>query len=159
VVQKRSQLTVNANPSGTVYLDDEPIGKSPISNRAIDPGGHTLQVRAQGYQPGSRTFTAAAGKTVSISMTLEADAPKVAAHPVVAAAIVGTPSSSPKPATLVAKTLPSEAKVVAAPAPVARRDTTPPGIMPLSETWGEAPLGTFSKPPTNPLPKPRSPRE
>jgi hypothetical protein len=63
-------LTVNANPYGTVWIDDVEIGDTPIVGREISPGDHAIRISREGYRAESTTVTITAGNEVRLSRTL-----------------------------------------------------------------------------------------
>ena len=66
-------LFVSANVLGMVYLNDEPIGRTPIREREIPSGEYTLQVRAQGHRPYETHITVAAGKPFNVEAALASE--------------------------------------------------------------------------------------
>jgi serine/threonine protein kinase len=65
-------LTITTTPQAMVYVDDEPLGRSPITRHVITAGNHTVQVRAQGYQPNTSRIKVASGQAVSLVVPLAA---------------------------------------------------------------------------------------
>lgn len=63
-------LTVSSTPNGMVYLDDEPIGRTPIKGKSIPAGLHTIQIRESGYNPAETTTRVDAGKKLTLALTL-----------------------------------------------------------------------------------------
>lgn len=64
------KLSVVSEPAGVVYLDDEPIGRSPIRLRAVREGHHSVKVRLEGYLPIERAVEIAAGKESTLALNL-----------------------------------------------------------------------------------------
>jgi serine/threonine protein kinase len=63
-------VTITTTPPAMVYVDDEPLGRSPITRHAITAGYHTVQVRAQGYPPSTSKIKVASGQAVSLVVPL-----------------------------------------------------------------------------------------
>jgi serine/threonine protein kinase len=63
-------LTITTTPPAMVYVDDEPLGRSPITRHPITAGFHTVQVRAQGHQPNTSKIKVASGQAVSLVVPL-----------------------------------------------------------------------------------------
>src|SRR5205085_157979 len=142
-------LTVTTVPSAMVYVDDEPLGRSPITRRSVRAGDHTVQVRAQGYQPATSTIKVASGRTVALVVPLAAGAP-------------GGPSAGADEAP--------EPPASAAGPPSAKAATTPPpsslatsGVAKPSPPPASAPMRSsgpvVSVMPRSPIPKPTLPRD
>jgi hypothetical protein len=66
-------LTLTSSPGATVYVDDEPIGRSPIVRHEIAPGRHIIQVRAQGHRPRQTEIKVSSGEAVALSLPLNAE--------------------------------------------------------------------------------------
>jgi hypothetical protein len=101
---KTARLQIEVNVSGAdVLVDDESIGKSPLSE-AIDvaPGARKVEARVPGAPNASTTVNAAVGHVMSVSLKLE--------QPGVAAA-----AASPGTANLVAPSASQPAPVAPAP--------------------------------------------
>ena len=60
-------LSVNAIPWGSVYLDGQPIGNTPQSDRTVAPGRHRLRVEREGYRPYDRVIDVASGQRLRIT--------------------------------------------------------------------------------------------
>jgi PEGA domain-containing protein len=60
-------LSVNAVPWGSVYLDGQPIGNTPQSDRTVAPGRHRLRVEREGYRPYDRVIDVASGQRLRIT--------------------------------------------------------------------------------------------
>jgi serine/threonine protein kinase len=65
------QLFVSSNVPGMVYLDDEPMGRTPIHGKDVPPGRYTLQIRAQGHKPYETHVVVASGKRMTLDATLQ----------------------------------------------------------------------------------------
>jgi serine/threonine protein kinase len=68
-----AKLSLDSEPSGIVYLNEEPIGSTPINGRVLKAGKYSLQVRRNGFVPWTKTFELVAGKDVSFSPKLVAE--------------------------------------------------------------------------------------
>jgi eukaryotic-like serine/threonine-protein kinase len=94
-------ISITTTPPAMVYVDDEPIGRSPIRQRSISSGRHTIQVRAPGYRASETDVKVAPRQTVALvlPLTAESAAPshgRSAAEPESAAlGAIGRTSSSP----------------------------------------------------------------
>jgi hypothetical protein len=71
-------ISISTTPPGMVYVDDEPIGRSPIRARSIPSGRHTIQVRAPGYRATETEVKVAPRQTVTLVLPLAAE--RVASH-------------------------------------------------------------------------------
>jgi hypothetical protein len=74
-------LTISTTPPGTVYVDDEPIGRSPLDRRTLSAGKHTIQVRAQGYRPYTGDIRVQPGQNFNMVVPLVADGATPGARP------------------------------------------------------------------------------
>ncbi|MCQ8893589.1 MAG: PEGA domain-containing protein [Methanolinea sp.] len=64
-------ITVFSYPlGGTVYLDDVVIGTTPLQDRSIDPGTHTLVAKYTGYQDYSATITVSPGQHFKLPLII-----------------------------------------------------------------------------------------
>ncbi len=68
---KEATLYISSSPAGLVFLDDEPIGRTPLKRR-ISAGLHAIQIRAPGHQPAEKTIRAGPGKSVQVKLSLAA---------------------------------------------------------------------------------------
>ncbi len=70
VVGEKGTLHVESTPEATVYVDNLPVGKTPVDQK-IAPGKHTVELGAAGYRGWSTSFElASAGeKTFNIKLT------------------------------------------------------------------------------------------
>lgn len=80
------RISVHA-PSGVklaITIDEEPVSEAVLDTaRRIDPGSHTVQVRAPGYLPSVLTASLGEGETKSVSLDLHPDPnPHLAVAPV-----------------------------------------------------------------------------
>ena len=64
-------LNVNSTPDGMVYLDDIPIGKTPINTYKLTSGRHTVEVRRTGYENLVTVLTIDRNRTESINAKLK----------------------------------------------------------------------------------------
>lgn len=74
-------IAIATNVPALVYVDDDPIGRAPISHHAISIGRHVVQARAHGYRPAESAVQVAAGKAASLTLTLLADTSSAEARP------------------------------------------------------------------------------
>jgi serine/threonine protein kinase len=72
-VRRAGTLSISTTPPGMVYVDDEPVGRSPLS-RQLSVGSHKVQVRSHGYRPGEAAVHVSPGQTVTLVLPLVADA-------------------------------------------------------------------------------------
>ena len=56
-------LTINAQPFGTVFIDDTEIGDTPLVNHGLRPGRHIIRVEREGYRAQVDTVDVGAGTT------------------------------------------------------------------------------------------------
>lgn len=94
---RRSRVTVMVSGSSSprVTVDEAPLKSAALGVPIfINPGTHTVQVSADGFNPATRTFAVAEGRSETVSVTLEPAAP--GAQPAVVAA--PTASMGPAPA-------------------------------------------------------------
>jgi serine/threonine protein kinase len=66
-------LIINTTPSAMVYVDDEPIGRSPIKTYSIPAGRHTIQARAHGFAPRQQSVKVSAGQSITVALALTPD--------------------------------------------------------------------------------------
>jgi serine/threonine protein kinase len=131
------KLSVTSEPAGIVYLDDEPIGRSPIRFRAVREGQHSVQVRLEGYLPIERAVEIAPGKESALALNLtpvphphlaSAELPDVGERAPAPAPTKVEPSQPARvelePAAVVESAAPAAAPL--RPAPVVRRPTRLP---------------------------------
>jgi serine/threonine-protein kinase len=145
-------FTLTSVPAGMVYLDDEPIGRTPIRKRSLAPGTYTVQVRAQGYRHYENQVKIGPGKDVVLNVALPAD-PALAkvGQPLAENKEKETPAPAPAPAPPPAPTpeptRPKPVAVAAAFKPAPKPAATP------SEQPALAPAPTPAPAPP-PAPKP-----
>jgi serine/threonine protein kinase len=148
-------LTVTTTPSAMVYVDDEPIGRSPIAHHSISAGDHRVQARAQGFQPATSNIEVPSGRPVALVFRLAAssvggqgagseasptEAPRaVASEPQASASgaattpTIATPKASTPPASSIAKPVAaSSASPSAAGTPQIRSSAPVVSVMPRS---------------------------
>lgn len=70
---KVGELTVESNvPDADIAVDGKVVGKLPLRDPIfVDPGSHTVEVRAPGYEPDMRVAVLHAGTSMRIPMRLE----------------------------------------------------------------------------------------
>jgi serine/threonine protein kinase len=72
--ERAGSLQVLSNVPGMVYLNDEPLGRTPIRDKEVPAGEYTLQIRAQGHQPYETRIRVASGKPFNVEATLASEA-------------------------------------------------------------------------------------
>jgi serine/threonine-protein kinase len=159
-------LTVTTTPSAMVYVDDEPIGRSPITHHSIGAGDHTVQARAQGYQPATSSIDVPSGRPVALVFRLAASSAGAGAE--------ASPSEAPRAVTSEPRASASGSALPGAPAPrpIATRDLAmpPASVATPAAAGGTSPpaAGTpqirssgpvLSVMPKSPVPKPTLPRD
>jgi hypothetical protein len=82
--KRTGKLDITVEPAGMVYVDDEPLGLAPISQHALPPGRHRLEVRLAGYIPLERVVRIQANKSTTLSVKLLPINPDTSPQPVVA---------------------------------------------------------------------------
>jgi hypothetical protein len=107
---RRSRVTiaVTGPTSPSVTMDNSPVKSEALGVAFfIDPGTHTVQVSADGFNPATRTFAVAEGQTENVAITLEAaavaaptPAPAVTAPPPPAGGDAGRHGASHVPAII-----------------------------------------------------------
>jgi serine/threonine protein kinase len=71
-VRREGTLAITTNPPAMVYVDDEPIGRAPLT-RTLSVGAHKVQVRTHGYRPGQADIKVSPGQTVALVLPLVSD--------------------------------------------------------------------------------------
>jgi eukaryotic-like serine/threonine-protein kinase len=71
--EAEGRLTVVTDPPALVYLNEEPIGRSPIKNLPVKAGVHQLTTELNGYVAQERTVKVAAAREVIASLRLSRD--------------------------------------------------------------------------------------
>ncbi len=85
--QRTARLNIRSFPSnGTVVLDGQLVGTTPLVLANITPGAHTIQIRLPGWEEWSGTTTAVRGATTQIIANLK--------HAVYGLSITSTPSGA-----------------------------------------------------------------
>jgi tetratricopeptide (TPR) repeat protein len=68
----RATLNVTGTPNPTVTLDGVAVAAAALgTERAVNPGLHTLHAEADGFKPSDTTFTVAEGAATTASVTLQ----------------------------------------------------------------------------------------
>ena len=66
-------LLVNATPSGSVYIDGQLVGTTPLGGVVVSPGLHRLRVEREGFLSYELTVDLPAGRTTRLTdITLQA---------------------------------------------------------------------------------------
>jgi serine/threonine protein kinase len=65
-------IAITTSPPAMIYIDDEPVGRSPIARQVISAGYHTIQARAQGHLPATQRIKVGHGQAISLVMPLGA---------------------------------------------------------------------------------------
>ena len=69
--KKQSWLSVEANVANAdVLVDGKPVGKTPLSDYELAPGGHRITVAGQGYGSYEKTYTFRSGRSKEINVLL-----------------------------------------------------------------------------------------
>jgi serine/threonine protein kinase len=146
------RLTVLTEPPAMVYLNNEPVGKSPIRNMAVKAGVHHLSTELSGYLPQEKTVIVASAKESLASLRLSRDSAwQLESEPVPAAPAAAAQKEDDHPAKVAEPETPK-----ATPPPdtaiqvkVASLQATPPPARreePVTNVGGtECPDGTFAK--------------
>jgi serine/threonine protein kinase len=162
--RKDGTLTISTTPPAVVFVDDDPVGRSPL-RRQLSVGPHRVRVRAQGYRAGDAAIRIRAGQTVNLVLPLVPETAE-ALRPVTRSAARSASNAATTTAPP-AKTSPSAAKSPAVPAtvsvsvgaPVDPFAGPPPARVatgPTSAVLQMAPV--VSAMPHSPIPKPTLPR-
>jgi serine/threonine protein kinase len=77
---REGALSVTSSPPGLVYLDDELIGRAPVTARNLTPGIYNLQVRAPGHLPYESSIRVSTGRARAVAIPLRSESP-VAVEP------------------------------------------------------------------------------
>lgn len=88
------QLTISGVDDGVdleILIDGVEVSAAGVGQRSVNPGEHTIVVRAPGYRDGQQTVTLGEGETKKAEIVLEKDPDAVVAP------ILPTPSPSPEP--------------------------------------------------------------
>jgi PEGA domain len=65
-------ISVKEPPTSVVNVDGSEIPRAALDvKRAVNPGQHVVKATADGYEPGTRTFTAVEGESTAVSLKLE----------------------------------------------------------------------------------------
>ncbi|RMG19386.1 MAG: PEGA domain-containing protein [Deltaproteobacteria bacterium] len=70
------QLVVVSEPEAIAYVDDVPIGMTPLTGVPIRRGVHTLELRAPGYTPIRKRIAVRARKPVRVEVQLTPETPE-----------------------------------------------------------------------------------
>jgi tetratricopeptide (TPR) repeat protein len=66
-------IVIDGAPDGaSVFLDDRPVGKTPLEELLADPGQHSIRVEREGYKPLRAEVNVASGAGVSVRAQLRA---------------------------------------------------------------------------------------
>jgi tetratricopeptide (TPR) repeat protein len=98
----QAMVFVFARPPGVAFIDGTRLGSTPINAHRVKPGPHKLVVRAEGFEPTTRSFNAQAGEKVDLNVTLVRKAVPQPRRLVVAPTPKPkpTPAPTPKPAVV-----------------------------------------------------------
>jgi eukaryotic-like serine/threonine-protein kinase len=171
-------LSVTTNPPAMVYVDDTPIGRSPITRFSLSSGEHLIQVRAQGYRPTQTEVKVSPRQTLALVLPLAAEgAPASSSRPVVreeeaprpevplasgrlVAASAGPAAErerEPEPEPTTRPRPPASPPSAPSPAPVAAIKPAPVSP-PAPAASAATPGNLISATPKSPIPKPTLPR-
>jgi TolB-like protein len=71
-VETYGSLEVETDPKkASVFLDNEPIGKSPVTRQGVPSGSHMLEVKENGYDTAQKTVIITENKTTKIEIELK----------------------------------------------------------------------------------------
>src|SRR4051794_12304565 len=74
IAPKLAWVTISVKEPATsvVTVDGSAIPRAALDvKRAVNPGQHLVKATAEGYEPGTHTFTVVEGESTSVSLTLE----------------------------------------------------------------------------------------
>jgi serine/threonine protein kinase len=77
-------VSVRVSPEAAdarIFVDGRQRGRAPLLLEHVPEGEHTIEVRADGYQPTQEALQVTAGSTSMIQLALEPEAPEVATAP------------------------------------------------------------------------------
>jgi hypothetical protein len=65
-------VQVDSRPRGArVFLDNAPVGMTPLLLSGIRPGSHAVRLEMRGYRPVSTSVTVEAGSRARVAASLE----------------------------------------------------------------------------------------
>lgn len=147
----RGKVTITATPDAVVYVDEEPLGKTPLVADNLEAGSHLVEVRAEGYQPQTRTVRVKSGSSQAVSFQLvktESERGRISE-------LVAEGQAADKPAVVAQE--PASPPAAAQPsAPPAKADVPPPTTTPAPAS---APAIAATAPPASQSYKPRLPEK
>jgi tRNA A-37 threonylcarbamoyl transferase component Bud32 len=62
-----AHLTINSVPWGTVYIDGDSVGNTPVFDLTVSAGTHRLRILRQGYLPVERTLDLTSGQALRLT--------------------------------------------------------------------------------------------
>ncbi|MFL5343553.1 MAG: protein kinase domain-containing protein [Hyalangium sp.] len=68
--QRMGTLNLTVEPAAMVYLNDEPVGLSPLRQYNLPQGSHKVEVRLAGYVPMERTVQIQGNKATTLELAL-----------------------------------------------------------------------------------------
>jgi serine/threonine protein kinase len=170
-------LSITTTPPAMVYVDDTPIGRSPIKGFSLSSGQHMIQVRAQGYRPSETEVKVAPRQTVALVLPLvseggaavpsrpvirEDDSPRPESPPasgrLMAASTAAVIAREPEPEPSTQPRPPASPPPPATTAPVAAIRPPPSTPPPAARPTGGSSGSLISSTPKSPIPKPTLPR-
>ncbi len=139
------QIAVSVDPGSQVTVDSEPAGKAPLGDTVVvEPGTHTVGIRASDGTTDTRTVAVRAGDKVIATFVRAPPAPTVSPTPIAApepsappSVVAGSPPQAPaeSPSSVVAPappaTSPQEEPKAAEPLPNEPPTETPSSVLPL----------------------------
>jgi len=73
LIPQNSTITITSNiPNATVYIDNEMVGNTPLTNFTLRSGNHTIKISKEGYFPFYKNVTILPGTNVKVTATLNA---------------------------------------------------------------------------------------
>lgn len=66
------EVLITTSPAGAaVMVDGKALGAAPLTARGLEPGGHVVEARAEGYAPRTAAVTVSAGEIATVTLTLD----------------------------------------------------------------------------------------
>jgi serine/threonine protein kinase len=77
---KPARISIRSSIEGMALIDGKEVGKTPLINLSLEKGDHTAEIRAEGYQPWTRSMTVAGGDTLDFEASLSLAQGSLAIH-------------------------------------------------------------------------------
>ena len=66
------EVLITTSPAGAaVMVDGKALGAAPLTAQGLEPGGHVVEARAEGYAPRTSAVTVSAGEIATVTLTLD----------------------------------------------------------------------------------------